>query len=92
MNRNDTRAKLILDKWIPWAMGQTRLNADGTFQVPSTLAWSGQPSTNWTASNQNWNAGDTTFNANLRVTVSYHRFWAQVDIALANAEYGRLFP
>ena len=22
----------------------------------------------------------------------YHRFWAQVDIALANAEYGRLFP
>ena len=51
-------------------MSQTRLNADGTFLVPSTLAWSGQPSTNWTAANQNWNAGDTTFNANLRVTVT----------------------
>ena len=25
-------------------------------------------------------------------TFTYHRFWAQVDIALANAEYGRLFP
>ncbi|MBV9790990.1 MAG: endoglucanase, partial [Chloroflexi bacterium] len=22
----------------------------------------------------------------------YHRFWAQTDIALANAEYSRLFP
>jgi hypothetical protein len=25
-------------------------------------------------------------------TFRYHRFWAQVDVALANAEYGRLFP
>ncbi|MFP4345499.1 MAG: glycoside hydrolase family 48 protein, partial [Anaerolineales bacterium] len=25
-------------------------------------------------------------------TFTYHRFWAQVDIALAMAEYGRLFP
>jgi hypothetical protein len=25
-------------------------------------------------------------------TFTYHRFWAQVDVALANAEYGRLFP
>ena len=25
-------------------------------------------------------------------TFTYHRFWAQADIALANAEYGRLFP
>ncbi len=67
---NNAQAKLVLDKWIPWAMGQTRLNADGTFLVPSTLAWSGQPSTNWTAASQNWNAADTTFNANLRVTVT----------------------
>src|SRR5215813_12104695 len=25
-------------------------------------------------------------------TFRYHRFWAQVDVALANAEYGRFFP
>jgi hypothetical protein len=25
-------------------------------------------------------------------TFNYHRFWAQADIALANAEYARLFP
>jgi hypothetical protein len=25
-------------------------------------------------------------------TFTYHRFWAQADIALAMAEYGRLFP
>ncbi|MGW2198747.1 glycoside hydrolase family 48 protein, partial [Streptosporangium sp. NPDC001682] len=23
---------------------------------------------------------------------NYHRFWAQVDVAVALAEYGRLFP
>jgi hypothetical protein len=25
-------------------------------------------------------------------TLRHHRFWAQVDVSLANAEYGRLFP
>ncbi|HEX6737675.1 MAG TPA: glycoside hydrolase family 48 protein, partial [Vicinamibacteria bacterium] len=67
---NNAEAKVILDKWVPWAMGQTRLLTDGTFQVPSTLAWAGQPSLNWNATTQNWNPADTAFNANLRVTVT----------------------
>jgi hypothetical protein len=66
-NTNNAQAKLILDKWVPWAMTNTHLFADGTFEVPSTLGLGGQPSTNWTATNQNWNAADTTFNANLTV-------------------------
>jgi hypothetical protein len=63
------RAKMILDKWIPWAMGGVQLPGDGTFKVPSTLTLSGQPSTNWNATAQNWNANDAAFNANLRVQV-----------------------
>jgi hypothetical protein len=36
-------AKTISDKWIYWAMNNTRLHSGGTYQVPNTLAWSGQP-------------------------------------------------
>ena len=25
-------------------------------------------------------------------TFTYHRFWAQADVAMAYADYGRLFP
>ena len=66
----NAEAKLVLDKWVPWAMANTRLPADGTFQVPSTLAWNGQPSLNWNATTQNWNAGDATYNAGLTVAVT----------------------
>jgi chitodextrinase len=65
----NANAKVILDKWVNWAMANTQLPADGSYHIPSTLAWSGQPSLNWNATNQNWTPGDTTFNANLRVTV-----------------------
>jgi endoglucanase len=36
-------AKAISDKWINWAMYNTRLHSGGTYEVPNTLAWSGQP-------------------------------------------------
>ena len=65
----DSRAKLIMDKWVTWAMANTRLLANGSYEVPSTLDWDGQPSLNWTATAQNWNAADTTYNAALRATV-----------------------
>src|SRR5262249_5062760 len=81
----NAEAKLILDKWVPWAMANTQLNADGTFLVPSTLAWSGQPSLNWNATTQNWDAADTTFNANLRVTVTERGTDLGVTAALAKA-------
>jgi uncharacterized membrane protein len=67
---NDPEAKVILDKWIPWAMANTRLPANGTFEVPSTLDWNGQPSLNWNATTQNWNPADTAYNAGLTVTVT----------------------
>ncbi|GIH61271.1 hypothetical protein Msi02_20880 [Microbispora siamensis] len=36
-------AKALLDKWVTWALSGTTVNSDGTFQIPSTLRWTGQP-------------------------------------------------
>jgi chitodextrinase len=65
----NANAKIILDKWVNWAMTNTQLTTDGSFRLPSTLDWSGQPSLNWNATTQNWMPGDAGYNANLRVTV-----------------------
>ena len=58
----DTTAKAILDKWVKWATSNTTLNPDGTYQIPSTLHWSGQPDT--------WNPSNPGSNANLHVTIA----------------------
>jgi hypothetical protein len=55
-------AKSLLDKWIAWASANTTVNADGTFQIPSTLHWTGQPDT--------WNAASPGSNASLHVTIA----------------------
>ena len=57
----DTRVKNLLDKWAAWAQSEVQLYDDGTFAVPSTLEWSGQPDT-WT--------GSYTGNPNLHVKVA----------------------
>jgi len=57
----DARAKVVLDKWVGWVVHNTKLAADGTYDIPSTLAWSGKPGASWsTASHgagKGWNAG-----------------------------------
>jgi hypothetical protein len=58
----NAQAKAILDKWVAWAMSETTINADGTFQIPSDLQWTGQPDT--------WNASNPGSNSGLHVTVS----------------------
>jgi glycosyl hydrolase family 48 len=56
-------AKAVLDKWVPWAMANTTVNAAaGTWQVPSDMSWSGQPDT--------WNPTSPGANAGLHVTVT----------------------
>lgn len=72
----DERAKAILDKWVGWIKSVVQLNADGTFAVPSTIDWSGQPDT-WT--------GRYTGNPNLRVTVVDYGTDLGVTASLANA-------
>jgi hypothetical protein len=59
----DATAKALLDKWVAWAKTVTTLNADGTYSIPSTINWTGQPSVNWTASTTSAN------NTNLHVKV-----------------------
>jgi hypothetical protein len=59
----DAKAKSILDKWVPWAIGQTTLGTGSSFSFPSDMTWSGAPAASI--------SGGTTpgANPNLHVTV-----------------------
>ncbi|WCN04237.1 glycoside hydrolase family 48 protein [Streptomyces sp. M92] len=72
----DARAKEVLDKWVDWALSETTVNPDGTFLIPATLKWSGQPDT--------WNASSPGDNAGLHVTVA--DYTNDVGVAAAYAK------
>ena len=57
----DATAEHVVTKWAEWAMSETTINPDGTYQVPSTLRWSGAPDT--------WDAASPGANADLHVDV-----------------------
>lgn len=73
---NDARAKSLLDKWVTWVKSVVVLGSDGTFTVPSTIDWSGQPDT-WT--------GTYTGNSNLHVSIVNSGTDLGVTASLANA-------
>lgn len=54
-------AKAVLDKWVAWALAETKVAADGTYTFPSTLKWSGAPDT--------WNPSRPGANSGLHVSV-----------------------
>ncbi len=56
-------AKSVLDKWVTWALDHTTVNSDGTFQIPSTLTWTGQPDASFSGT------GMPPANTGLHVTV-----------------------
>ncbi|MFI9340922.1 glycoside hydrolase family 48 protein [Streptomyces sp. NPDC052773] len=58
----DADAKVVLDKWVDWALSKTTVNPDGSFRIPSTLQWSGKPDT--------WNPSSPGANTGLHVTVA----------------------
>ncbi|MFH9569553.1 glycoside hydrolase family 48 protein [Streptomyces sp. NPDC017230] len=72
----DAAAKEVLDKWVDWALSETTVNPDGTFRIPSTMRWSGQPDT--------WNASSPGDNSDLHVTVS--DYTDDVGVAAAYAK------
>ncbi|MGY4979223.1 glycoside hydrolase family 48 protein [Streptomyces sp. 900105755] len=72
----NAQAKAVLDKWVTWALSKTTINPDGTYQIPSTLHWSGQPDT--------WNASNPGSNSGLHVTVS--DYTNDVGVAAAYAK------
>ncbi|MGW2824987.1 glycoside hydrolase family 48 protein [Streptomyces sp. NPDC001443] len=69
-------AKTVLDKWVSWALSKTTINPDGTYLIPSTLQWSGQPDT--------WNASSPGANSGLHVTVA--DYTNDVGVAAAYAK------
>jgi hypothetical protein len=58
----DAKVKPVLDKWVSWVSGQVTVGTGGSFSIPSTLSWTGQPDT--------WNASSPGSNAGLHVTVA----------------------
>ncbi|MFC8095725.1 glycoside hydrolase family 48 protein [Streptomyces sp. NPDC057301] len=69
-------AKAVLDKWVKWALSKTTINPDGSYQIPSTLQWSGQPDT--------WNPSSPGANSGLHVTVA--DYTNDVGVAAAYAK------
>src|SRR5262249_51148508 len=65
----DEKAKVILDRWIPWARANTKLTKD-SFAIPSNLKWTGQPQKDWNPSSQNFDPKDKGFNSTLHVAVT----------------------
>ncbi|WP_376774034.1 glycoside hydrolase family 48 protein [Allostreptomyces psammosilenae] len=58
---DDQTACDVTEKWVDWALQHTTINPDGSYLIPSTLNWSGQPDT--------WNPNNPGPNNNLHVTV-----------------------
>ncbi|WP_010248355.1 glycoside hydrolase family 48 protein [Acetivibrio cellulolyticus] len=56
----DENIRPVCEKWVKWALSNTKLKSDGTYEIPSTLEWSGEPDT-WT--------GKSTENPNLHCKV-----------------------
>ncbi len=65
----DLNAKVVLDKWIAWVRANTKLGKkDGSYAIPSTLEWSGQPGLDWNEQTRTF-VEDKGYNAKLHVTV-----------------------
>src|SRR5262249_35907942 len=73
----DTRAQSILDKWVPWAIGQTSF-PNGELRIPSDMTWSGQPSASFSNA-----TGTPAANPGLPVTVA--KFGNDIGVAAAYA-------
>ncbi len=71
----DVKVKDLLDKWAKWANSVIKFNSDGTFQIPNTISWTGQPDT-WT--------GTPTGNQNLHVSIVNYGTDLGVASSLAN--------
>lgn len=72
---NETKPKALLEKWVEWIKKVVKLEEDGTFRIPNTIEWSGQPDT-WT--------GTYTGNPNLHVTIINYGADLGVAGSLAN--------
>ena len=58
----DAKIKPILDKWVTWVSAHVTVGTTGSFTIPATLSWTGQPDT--------WNPSSPGANAALHVGVT----------------------
>jgi chitodextrinase len=72
----NTTAKAVLDKWVKWVVPTITVSG-GTFQIPSTLNWSGAPDT--------WNPSSPGANSGLHVTIVDYSTDIGVGAALVKA-------
>ncbi len=73
----DQRAGEILNKWVAWVKSVVRLLPNGDYEIPATLAWSGQPDP--------WNPNNPGPNSNLHVTVVAYNKDVGITASLARA-------
>lgn len=78
----DPNAKVILDRWVAWVRANSKLGKDGSYQIPSTLEWSGQPALDWNEQTRTFTA-DKSFNSTLHVKVLSHTDDVGTTAALA---------
>jgi hypothetical protein len=65
----NTEAQSVLAKWVSWAESVTSFNTStGSFCLPGTLTWSGQPAESWTTGTSSGSVPPA--NTGLHVTVS----------------------
>jgi hypothetical protein len=79
----DYRAKLILDRWVPWVEGNAYVADDGSFAIPNKLDWSGRPGVVWDSTHQDWVT--QTLNPGLHVTIQSYTDDVGVTASLAQA-------
>ncbi|NLP15265.1 MAG: cellulose 1,4-beta-cellobiosidase [Clostridium sp.] len=83
----DKKISELCRKWASWAMDNTYLNSDGTYEIPSTLEWSGQPDT-WNgkpSSNKNLHCTIKDWTVDVGVTASYAK--ALIYYAIATEKH-----
>jgi hypothetical protein len=73
----DPRVEKVMDRWFSWVKQNVKLNADGSFAIPSEIGWSGQPD-NWTGAatftgNPNYHVSVVSYSEDLGVAASLAR-------------------
>jgi chitodextrinase len=73
----DATAKALLDKWVAWVSPEITVGSGGSFRIPSTLNWTGQPDT--------WDPASPGDNAGLHVSIVDYAGDVGVGAALVKA-------
>jgi hypothetical protein len=83
---NDSKARALFASWIPWVKNNVSFPAATTYEIPSTLVWTGQPATwdpNAPKQNTNLHVAIQDYTNDVGVTASFSRTLMYYAAALA---------